>query len=169
MDFGFLLLRSVVGLTLAAHGTRKLFGWFGGGGLDATGQGFASLGFNPGRRHALAAGVAETGAGLLLALGLFTPLAAAAIGAIMFVAAMAVHVKQGFFNTSGGFEYNLVLGIAGLSFAFTGPGAISLDAFFGWGTEGLAWGLVAVAAGLASGAMQLAQRSVTRPQAVKAA
>ncbi len=166
MDFGILLLRAVVGLTFTAHGTRKLFGWFGGGGLDATGQAFETLGFNPGRRHALMAGLAEAGAGLLLALGFFTPLAAAVIGSVMFVAAMTVHVKQGFFSTSGGYEYNLVLGLASLSLAFTGPGAISLDALFGWATQGLAWGFTAGAAALLAGTIQLAQRSVTQPQSV---
>ncbi|MGE0706136.1 MAG: DoxX family protein, partial [Vicinamibacterales bacterium] len=112
----------------------------------------------------------EAGAGLLLALGLFTPLAAAVIGSVMFVAAMAVHVKQGFFSTSGGFEYNLVLGLASLSLAFIGPGAISLDALFGWATQGLAWGLAALVVGLVAGAIQLAQRSVAQPrQVVRAA
>ena len=75
MDIGLLLLRLTAGLTLAAHGTQKLFGWFGGPGLDATGQFFEMIGFTPGRRHALMAGLAETGGGLLLTLGLFTPLA----------------------------------------------------------------------------------------------
>jgi hypothetical protein len=69
MDIGALLLRLTVRLTLAAHGAQKLFGWFGGPGLDATGQFFEMLGFSPGRRHARMAGLAETGGGLLLALG----------------------------------------------------------------------------------------------------
>src|SRR5574339_301278 len=123
MELGLLLLRVTVGATLAAHGAQKLFGWFGGGGLDATGKAFESLGFVPGRRHAFMAGLVETGGGLLLALGLFTPLAAAIVLSVMIVAAVSVHVRQGFFITSGGFEYNLVLGIAGLALAFTGPGA----------------------------------------------
>jgi putative oxidoreductase len=71
MDIGLLILRVALGLTLAAHGTQTLFAWFGGSGLDATGQFFTMLGFPPpGRRHALAAGLAETGGGLFLALGL---------------------------------------------------------------------------------------------------
>jgi putative oxidoreductase len=69
MDIGLLLLRLTVGLTLAAHGAQKLFGWFGGPGLDAIAQFFTMLGFPPGRRNALMAGLAETGGGLLLALG----------------------------------------------------------------------------------------------------
>ena len=95
MDVGLLLLRLVVGLTLAAHGTQKLFGWFGGPGLDMTAAGLESLGFQPGRRHALTAGVVESGGGLLLALGLLTPLAAAVVLSVMFVAAISAHVGKG--------------------------------------------------------------------------
>ena len=100
MEIGLLLLRLTVGLTLAAHGAQKLFGWFGGPGLDATGQAFEGLGFQPGRRHALMAGLVETGGGLILALGLFTPIGAAIVFSVMLVAALTVHVKQGFFITS---------------------------------------------------------------------
>src|SRR5947208_30965 len=113
MDIGLLLLRLTVGLTLAAHGVQKLFGWFGGPGPDAAGQFLAVLGFQPGRRHALMAGLAETGGGLLLALGLFTPVAAAVVFAVMLVAGVSVHLKKGFFLASGGYEYTLVLGVAG--------------------------------------------------------
>jgi putative oxidoreductase len=77
MATGLLLLRVTLGLTLAAHGLRKLFAWFGGLGLEGTGEGLAALGFHPGGRHAFAAGVVETAGGVLLALGLVTPLAAA--------------------------------------------------------------------------------------------
>ena len=163
MDIGLFLLRLTVGLTLAAHGTQKLFGWFGGYGLDATGQFLDGLGFHPGRRHALMAGLVETGGGLLLVLGLLTPVAAAAVLSVMFVAAMSVHVKQGFFAASGGFEYNLVLGVAGLIFAFTGPGALSLDALIGSSWSGALPGIAALAVGLAAGAIQLAQRHTTAP------
>src|SRR6202171_5957724 len=104
MDVGLFLLRLTVGLTLAAHGAQKLFGWFGGPGLDRTGMFFEKLGFVPGRRHALMAGLAEAGGGLLLALGLVTPLAAAAVFAVMLVAGVTVHLEHGFFLTSGGYE-----------------------------------------------------------------
>ena len=83
MDIGLLLLRLTVGLTLAAHGTQKLFGWFGGPGLDATGQFFEMIGFTPSRRHALMAGLAETGGGLLLAVGLLPPVASALVFNVM--------------------------------------------------------------------------------------
>jgi putative oxidoreductase len=158
MDFGILILRVVVGLTLAAHGAQKLFGWFGGPGLETTGQGMAALGFHPGRRHALMAGLTESGAGLLLAVGLVTPVAAAAVLAVMLVAAVSVHVKQGFFITSGGYEYNLLLGMAGLTIAFTGPGAWSLDALLGYALSGTVWGFLALLAGGIGGTIELAGR-----------
>ena len=108
MEIGLALLRLTTGLILAAHGVQKLFGWFGGPGLDATGQFFETIGFLPGRRHALMAGLAETGGGLLLALGLFTPIGAALICSVMLVA-VTVHMKNGFFAQNGGYEYPLYL------------------------------------------------------------
>jgi putative oxidoreductase len=158
MDFGLLLLRLTVGLTLAAHGAQKLFGWFGGPGLDAIGKGFEMIGFHPGRRYALMAGVVEAGGGLLLALGFLTPIAAAVVFAVMLVAGVSAHIKQGFFLTSGGYEYTLVLGVAGLTLAFTGPGALSLDALLGYAVSGTFSGVAALLVGLVGGALQLAQR-----------
>jgi putative oxidoreductase len=158
MDIGLLLLRLTVGLTLAAHGTQKLFGWSGGPGLDAIGQIFETLGFQPGRRHALMAGLVETGGGLLLALGLLTPVAAALVFSVMLVAGVSVHLKQGFFITSGGYEYTLVLGVAALTAAFTGPGSLSLDALLGYSVSGAFWGVAVLFVGLLGGAIQLARR-----------
>jgi putative oxidoreductase len=160
MDLGLLLLRLAVGLTLAAHGAQKLLGWFGGYGLDGTGKFFEGIGFHPGRRHAFMAGLVEGGGGLLLALGFLTPVAAALVLSVMFVATMSVHVKQGFFASSGGYEYNLILGVAGLTAAFTGPGALSVDALLGLSLSGASWGLAALVVGLLGGASQLAQRRV---------
>ncbi len=85
------------------------------------------------------AGLVETGGGLLLALGLLTPVAAALVFSVMLVAGVSVHLKQGFFITSGGYEYTLVLGIAGLTVAFTGPGSLSLDALLGYSVSGAFW------------------------------
>jgi len=158
MDIGLLILRVIVGLTLTAHGTQKLFGWFGGPGVDATGQSFTMLGFPPGRRHALMAGLAETGGGVLLALGLLTPVAAALILSVMIVAVVTVHLKKGFFASNGGYEYNLVLGIAALALVFTGPGSISLDAVFGRYLSGTLWGVLALVIGGIGAVMPLSQR-----------
>ena len=158
MDIGLLLLRLVVGLTLAAHGAQKLFGWFGGPGLTKTAAGMEQLGFVPGRRNAILAGLTEAGGGLLLALGLATPLAAALVFAVMLVAGVSAHLKQGFFLQNHGYEYTLTLGLAALSVAFTGPGPLSLDAPLGLSLWGTRWGMLALAVGLVGGALQLAGR-----------
>lgn len=168
MDIGILLLRLAVGLGLAAHGTQKVFGWFGGYGPDGTGQFMEQLGFRPGRRHALAAGFAEIAGGLLLALGLATPLGAAIVASVMLVAAVTVHLKNGFWVTNGGYEYNLVLGIAALTVAFTGPGALSVDALTGYATSGVAWGLIAAAVAVLGAGAQLAQRRLPETNTVEA-
>jgi putative oxidoreductase len=161
MAIGLLLLRVTVGLTLAAHGVQKLFGWFGGYGPDGTGRFLESLGFFPGKRHAVMAGAAETLGGLLLAVGLLTPLAAVFVISVMFVAVAAVHISKGFFVFNNGYEYNLVLSVAALAVAFTGPGALSLDALFGLPLSGGLWGAAALIGGVAGGAFQMAQRRQT--------
>jgi putative oxidoreductase len=166
MAIGLLILRLVVGLTLAAHGAQKLFGWFGGSGLNGTGGFLEQLGFVPGRRHALFAGLAELGGGLLLALGLATPVAAVLIVAVMTVAAVSAHLKQGFFNHKQGYEYTLILAIAAVSLAFTGPGPLSLDAWLGVQDAGPVWGLAALVLGVVAGAIQLARREAPAAQKV---
>jgi uncharacterized membrane protein YphA (DoxX/SURF4 family) len=109
-DLGLLALRIAVGGTLVAHGVQKLFGWFGGSGIDQTGATFERLGFHPGKPNAIAAGLGEAGGGALLAVGLGTPGASAAVAGTMIVAA-SMHVERGFFNSKGGFEYPAVLGV----------------------------------------------------------
>ncbi|MEV5779687.1 DoxX family membrane protein [Streptomyces sp. NPDC051639] len=129
-DLGLLLLRLGTGGVLAAHGTQKLFGWFGGGGLAGTGIAMAAMGYVPGKRSALAAGLAEAGGGALLALGLATPAAGASAAGAM-AGATAVHLPQGFFAAEGGFEHAASLGLTAAGLAVTGPGRISLDHLFG--------------------------------------
>jgi len=164
MNIGILLLRLAVGLTFSAHGSQKLFGWFGGPGLKSTGQFFEErLGFRPGRRHALLAGLGETGGGLLLAVGFLTPLAAAAVISVMVVAVFSVHIQKGFFVHNGGYEYNLVLAVAALAVAFTGSGFISIDALLNYRESGALWGLAALLAGLLGGVISLAQRKPPSP------
>ncbi len=147
MELGLFLLRVVVGALLVGHGTQKLFGWFGGGGPDATAQTFSSLGYTDPREKALLAGSVEAGAGLLFVLGWLTPLAAAAVIGVMINAAVAVHLPNGLWVSSGGYEYNLVLGTVALMFAFAGPGAWSLDAALGWNISGLFGGVAALVVG----------------------
>jgi putative oxidoreductase len=129
-DLGLLALRVGVGGVLVAHGAQKLFGWFGGRGLEQTGATFERLGFRPGKLNAMAAGLGEAGGGALLAAGLATPAASAAMVATMIVAA-STHVDKGFFNSKGGFEYPTVLGWSAAALALTGPGAVSLDHVLG--------------------------------------
>ena len=160
MSIGILILRLLAGLTLAAHGAQKLFGWFGGYGLAGTGGFLEQLGFVPGKRNALFAGLAEAIGGVLLALGLATPLAAAVIIAVMTVASVSVHLKHGFFNHNQGYEYTMMLAVIALSIAITGPGPISLDALLGVRDTGTGWGLLALVVGLAGAGLQLAQRQV---------
>ncbi|MGW0707969.1 DoxX family membrane protein [Streptomyces sp. NPDC002643] len=125
-DLGLLLLRLGAGGVLFAHGTQKLFGWFGGGGIEGTGKFMESVGYTPGRASAVASGLAETGGGTLLALGLATP-AAGATAAGGMAGAAAVHAPNGFFNAEGGYEYAATLGLAAAGLAISGPGRLSLD------------------------------------------
>ncbi len=117
------LLRLVLGALFVGHGTQKLFGWFGGHGPDGTGQFFESLGLRPGKRNAIAAGAAEAGGGALLAAGVATPLAAAALAGTMFTAIRAVHLEKGPWVTDGGYEYNLLilLALAAIAEEDSGP------------------------------------------------
>ena len=142
MDYGLLLLRVVVGLTMFAHGSQKLFGWFGGGGLSGTRGWLGGMGFRPPGLMALAVALAES-SGLIFALGLLTPLGALGIASAMFVAIVTVHLSKGFFVGGGGFEYNLVLATSAVAVAATGPGRFSLDRAFhaddNW--SGLWWGV----------------------------
>ncbi|PYO92779.1 MAG: oxidoreductase [Gemmatimonadetes bacterium] len=164
MTLGLLILRLVVGLTMAAHGAQKLFGWFGGYGLSGTGGFMEKLGFIPGRRNALFAGLAEFTGGLLLALGLATPLAATLIISVMFVAVATIHAKNGYFNQNQGFEYNLLLAVVPLTITIIGAGPLSLDARMGFHDAGPLWGLAALVAALVGGAVQLASRRAPAAQ-----
>ena len=155
MAIGLLLLRLGIGLSLTAHGTQKMFGWFGGPGLNATGQFFTVLGFPPGKRHALLAALGEVAGGALLALGLATPAAAAIVFGVMLVAVVTVHLRKGFFAQNGGYEYPFVLAVAALTLAFTGPGSLSIDAAVGFERSGALWGIAALLAGFVGGGTAL--------------
>ena len=149
MDIALLVLRVVVGLFFAGHGAQKLFGKFGGHGIEGTAGFFDSLGMKPGRRNAVAAGAAELTGGVLLVLGLLTPLAAALIISVMLVAIATVHAGKGPWVTDSGWEYNAVLIAAAFALTGAGPGEISLDDAIGWMPDitGTGWAFVALAAG----------------------
>jgi putative oxidoreductase len=157
MSYGVLVIRLVLGLTVAAHGAQKLFPVLGGYGPRGTGGFFAGLGFRAPVLMALAAGAAEFGGGLLLAAGLLTPLGALAVAIVMLNAIAVVHWRNGFWNTNGGFEFNLLIWATAVGIAATGPGRFSLDRLIGWddNISGLWWGVVAVALSAAVSALTL--------------
>ncbi|MBB3184919.1 putative oxidoreductase [Halomonas fontilapidosi] len=122
-----LALRVPVGLILAAHGAQKLFGWFGGYGLEGTGQWLASIGLAPGTLMALLAGSAEFFGGLALVLGLLTRPAALVSAFTMLVAIFAVHIGNGLFMSNNGYEFALALLAATVALTIQGAGRFSLD------------------------------------------
>lgn len=127
VEYGLLLLRIVVGLLFAAHGSQKLFGWFGGGGISGTGKFFEASGYPAGEAMAAVAGLTETLGGLGLALGLLTPLAGAAIVGTM-INAIAVRGTGSFFAPEG-IEYELLLTTGAAALTLTGPGRYAVDRF----------------------------------------
>jgi len=148
MEATLFALHVVVGALFVGHGAQKLFGWFGGYGLEGTAGFMESLGFRPGRLHALASGAAELGGGILLALGLLVPLAAVLLTAVMLVAVFTVHRGKGPFNENGGWELNLVYILATLTLAGVGAGDWSLDAVLDLDLAGTEWALGAAGAGV---------------------
>lgn len=126
-SIGPLILRVVVGIVFMAHGAQKLFGGFGGSGLEGTAGFFASVGLVPGYLMALLAGSAEFFGGFALVVGLLVRPAAVALAFAMLVAIFAVHWGKGFFSSKGGWEYALTLCAASLSLLFSGAGRASLD------------------------------------------
>lgn len=121
------ILRIGIGLTLMPHGAQKLFGWFGGYGLEGTGQWMDSIGLHPGLLMATLAGSAEFFGGLALVLGLLTRPAAAVTAFTMLVAIFSVHISNGFFMSNNGFEYAFALLIATVSLVISGGGRFSID------------------------------------------
>src|SRR5436189_4080490 len=136
MNIALLVFHVMIGLLFAGHGAQKLFGSFGGPGLDATSGFFDSLGLRPGWLHARAAASVEFVGGILIALGLVAPFAAAALIAVMVAAIATVHFKNGLWNGNQGYEFNLVLMGALFVLAATDAGIYSLDHLFGWTMNG---------------------------------
>ena len=155
VDWALLLLRVVVGLTLAAHGYNKFFG---GGRIAGTARWFESIGMRPGRRHAILAAGGEVSAGVALAAGFLTAPAAAGFVGLMAVAFWVAHRGKGFFVMSDGWEYTAVLAAVAVAVAMAGPGDLSLDSVAGIadvldGWVGLA---VSLGGGLVAAALLLA-------------
>jgi putative oxidoreductase len=128
---GLLVLRLVVGLTIAAHGAQKLFGWFGGPGFTKMAEGLKKQGFKPPWFWTCLVILGEFGGGLSVAFGFLTPVGAAGIFAAMFMAIFKSHWKNGFWNSKRGLEFPLALLGMGVAIGLMGPGSYSLDALFG--------------------------------------
>jgi putative oxidoreductase len=148
MAYGLLLLRAYVGVAFFGHGTQKLFGWWGGYGPQGTGGFFASQGYRWGVPMAVMAGLTEAGGGMLLALGLATPLACGMIAVAMLNAIFAVTLKRAFM---AGSELELTYLVTAVALAATGPGRFSLDRAIGWddNISGPWWGVIAIASAAA--------------------
>jgi len=147
VEYGILLIRLVVGLAFAGHGAQKLFGWFGGGGPQGTAGFFSSLGYRAAPLLAIVVGLCELGGGLLLALGLLTPLAALVLSTVMLNAIATVQWQRGFL---GGWELDSTFMAVALAVTMTGPGRISLDHAIGWADDitGPAWASLVFAAAI---------------------
>jgi putative oxidoreductase len=131
MNSALLILRLVLGVAMAAHGSQKLFGWFGGPGLEGFGSFLETIGFRPGIRFALVAGMLEFLSGLLVALGLAGPVGPALMMSVMVVAAVTVHLGHGFFVSTNGVELPTLYLAGAVALAFTGSGQFSLDHVLG--------------------------------------
>jgi putative oxidoreductase len=131
IDVGLVVLRLVLGVIFIAHGAQKLFGSFGGPHISGFAKMLGQLGVKPAEPMAILAGLAEFVGGILVIVGFLTPLAALALIVVMIVAVLAVHLKNGFFNTNGGYEFNLALVGMTLTLLIAGAGAYSLDNVLG--------------------------------------
>jgi len=160
VDLGIFILRVVIGLLFIGHGAQKLFGWFGGKGLKATAQGYASFHLQPAKLWAVLAGLSEFLGGMGLALGFLTPVAAALIIGVMLMAILKVHLPNGLWNQNRGFEYPLVNLLVTAFLGLFGPGMYALEQYLKLGYPvhltfviSLAVVVVAVLIGMVSGRM----------------
>ena len=170
VGLGLLILRLAVGLTVAAHGAQKLLGWFGGGGITGTRGMVTRLQFRPTELWTWAVILGEFGGGLLMALGLLSPIGNFGVMGAMAIAMWVVHRPKGFFNTAGGIEFPLQIAAVSLALSLMGPGPYSLDKLGGLSLpEPATWvvlaaGLsIAVAAGLES--RRQSRRKTAAPEA----
>jgi putative oxidoreductase len=166
---GLLILRLVIGLTLAGHGAQKVFGWFGGPGMTGWTGAMTRMRIRPAVPWAWMSALAELVGGLAVAFGLLSPLGSFAIIASMLVAIALVHWPKGFWVSKGGYEFNLAVIASALALALTGPGAYSLDSLLGFRLPEPAAFIVAAVATLAGVGVALGTRGApaieTKPQA----
>ena len=165
-DLGLFIVRVVVGLVFAAHGAQKLFGWWGGPGMERWIGVMEGMGVRPPRLWAAVSSLNELVGGVLLAIGLLTPLAAAVLIGQSLVIIARVHWPKGFWATKGGYEYPMVLGAASLGLAFTGPGAWSFDGYLPLGLlyqPIVIWIMVAVALAVGLVAIMMRPAPSARP------
>lgn len=159
-DIGLLILRLVVGLILAAHGAQKLFGWFGGPGIEGWSGILSQMGIRPAGPWAWLHALTEFVGGLMLGIGFLTPIAAAALAAVMVMAIVKVHWKNGFFNKNGGIEFTLGMLGGMIAIGLSGPGAYALypQSLFGWSPAVLF--LITLALGLLGDGLALAGTAI---------
>ena len=143
MSYGILLLRVVLGGIMAGHGAQKLFGWWGGPGMQGTAGICSSLAYRSPFLMACGLAFAEFGGGLAIATGFLTPLGALAVTIVMLNAIYLVHWPKGFWSANGGYEFNLLIAASAVALAAIGPGRFSIDRAIGWDDNitGLWWGL----------------------------
>jgi putative oxidoreductase len=163
MAIGLLILRVLVGALFIGHGTQKLFGWFGGQGIDGAAGFMESVGYRYGRKAAVLAGVTETVSGALLVFGFLTPLAVAGIIGVMLNATVTAHWRKGLWNAKGGFELPLVYAAVVSALGFTGSGRISIDGVLDLGLRGGWFGMGALLMGVVAGMVAL---SLRRPEPI---
>ena len=154
-DLSLFILQVGIGLTFAAHGAQKVFGWWGGPGLPGWERAMEHMAFRPARLFALASAFTELGAGLLLAAGLLTPFVAAALVAQAVVIIVHVHWRNGFFNARSGIEFPLLLAFGAAAIGLAGGSAISVDALIGFAVEP-ASRVAIVLGGIGAGVLALA-------------
>ncbi|MBV9971940.1 MAG: DoxX family protein [Candidatus Eremiobacteraeota bacterium] len=153
-DFGLLLVRVIIGVGIAIHGSQKLFGWFGGHGIKGTGQFMESLGFRPGVAFATLSGLGEFVGGVLVLFGFLGPVGPALIVSVMTVAIVTVHLRNGFLSSNQGYELPLVYIAGALAAAFTSSSIFTLDHLLGvtlLHSNAATWACVAI--GLVAGVL----------------
>ncbi len=126
IDISLLILRLAVGIIFVAHGLQKVFGMFGGSGIEGFSQTMKTLGFTPPVFWAWVAGLGELGGGIFLIIGILPRLSALVIAIIMFVAVVFVHGDGGYFASNGGFEYPLFILMVCIAITLSGGGKLSL-------------------------------------------